>query len=65
MTAKEILQLLKKEPRQTPKSIVEKTGLNLQMVYNTLSVLQEVGLVEAPTRGLYEITKLGEKAIQK
>lgn len=63
--AKEILKILKDEPRQTPQSILSKTNVSMSAIRNTLMCLSDLNLVETKTRGLYEITSLGEYILQK
>ena len=58
--AKEILTILKDEPRQTPQSIQGKINVSMSAIRNNLMVLSDLNLVEAKTRGLYQITELGK-----
>ena len=63
--AKEILKILKDEPRQTPKSLLNRLGVSMSAIRNNLMVLSDLNLVEAKIRGLYEITPLGEYVLEK
>jgi len=63
--AKEILRILKDEPRQTPQSILSKTNVSISAIRNSLMCLSDLNLVETKTRGLYEITPLGEHILEK
>lgn len=63
--AREILKILKDEPRQTPQSILSKTNVSMSTIRNNLMVLSDLNLVETKTRGLYEITPLGEYVLEK
>ena len=63
--AKKILRILKDEPRQTPQSILHKTNVSMSAIRNNLMVLSDLNLVETKTRGLYEITPLGEYILEK
>jgi len=63
--AREILKLLKEEPRQTPLLIREKMNLSKSTTMSVLSVLSDLGMVETRVRGLYEITPLGEYVLEK
>ena len=65
MTDKEILQSLKKNPRQTPLMLSESLKMAPSHVRNVLSVLQELKLVQTPARGVYEITLLGKELLRK
>jgi DNA-binding IclR family transcriptional regulator len=60
MAAIEILGALQKTPRLSPILIASKTGIDIQRVRNLLVVLLELKLVETPSRGLYQITNMGE-----
>jgi len=59
MTAIEILKALQKTPRLSPALIASETGIELQRVRNYLVMLLELKLVEKPSRGLYQITSMG------
>jgi len=63
--ARQILKLLREEPRQTPRSMMERMNLSKTTVMTVLKVLSDLGLVEARVRGLYEITPLGEYMLEK
>ena len=63
--AREILKILKDEPRQTPQSILSKIDVSMSAIRNNLMVLSDLKLVEAKTRGLYNITPLGEYILEK
>lgn len=60
MIAKEVLRIIKENPRITPAEISGKIDVTVQYVRNTLGVLTELSLVETPVRGVYLITNLGE-----
>jgi len=60
LIAKEVLQIIKENPRITPSEISGKTDVTAQYVRNTLGVLTELSLVETPVRGVYLITELGK-----
>lgn len=62
--AREILRLLKEEPRQTPGSIRERVNFSMSATRNVLMVLSDLGLVETKVRGLYEITSLGKYVLE-
>jgi len=62
--AREILKLLKEEPRQTPRSIKERVSFSRSTTMNVLMVLYDLGLVETKVRGLYEITSLGKYVLE-
>lgn len=61
---KRILEILKKEPRQTPQSLLGKLDVSMSAIRNNLMVLSDLNLVEAETRGLYKITLLGEHVLE-
>ena len=63
--AREILKILKDEPRQTPQSILNKTNVSMSAIRNNLMVLSDLNLVQTKTRGLYEITPLGEYVLEQ
>lgn len=63
--AREILEILKKQPRQTPQSLLTKINVSMSAIRNNLMVLSDLKLVEAKTRGLYNITPLGEYILEK
>jgi len=63
--AREILKILKDEPRQTPQSILRKLNVSMSAIRNSLMVLSDLNLVETKTRGLYEISPLGERLLEK
>jgi len=65
MPATEILKVLHELPRLSPKLIASKSGIKIQHVRNLLAVLLELKLVETPSRGLYQITHLGEFVLSK
>jgi DNA-binding IclR family transcriptional regulator len=65
MPAIEILEALNKTPRLSPILVASKTGIAIQYVRNLLVVLLELKLVETPSRGLYQITDLGEYILKK
>ena len=60
MTAVEILKLLREMPRLSPALIAERLGITPGVVRNVLMILSELQLVETPSRGIYQITSLGE-----
>jgi predicted transcriptional regulator len=61
---KRILEILKREPRQTPQSLLGKLDVSMSAIRNNLMVLSDLKLVEAETRGLYKITPLGEHVLE-
>lgn len=63
--AREILKILKEKPRQTPQSLLNQTNVSMSSVRNNLMVLSDLDLIEAKTRGLYEITSLGKYLLDK
>jgi predicted transcriptional regulator len=63
--AKQILKILKEKPRQTPQSLLSKIDVSMSAIRNNLMVLSDLNLVETPTRGLYQITPLGELVLNK
>jgi len=65
VTAIEILRAVKQMPRLTPILIAKMLGRPPSFIRNTLVVLLELGLVESPARGLYQITPLGEYVLEK
>jgi DNA-binding IclR family transcriptional regulator len=65
MPAIEILEVLHKTPRLSPILVASKTGIAIQHARNLLAVLLELKLVETPSRGLYQITSLGEYLLKK
>jgi len=60
MVALEALKLIKESPRLTPAEIAKSLSKDVQYTRNVLSILQELGLVELPARGVYMISQLGE-----
>lgn len=64
MAAIEILEVLRKTPRLSPVLIASETRIPIQRVRNLLTVLLELRLVETPSRGLYQITNLGETILK-
>lgn len=65
VTAVEILKALKQTPRLTPILIAKILDRPPSVIRNILVVLLELGLVESPARGLYQITPLGEYLLEK
>ena len=65
VTAIEILKTVKQTPRLTPILIAKMLDRPPSVIRNILVVLLELGLVEAPARGLYQITPLGEYILEK
>ncbi len=65
VTAIEILRVVRQTPRLTPILIAKMLNRPPSVIRNTLVVLLELGLVEAPARGLYQITPLGEYILEK
>jgi len=65
VTAIEILKTLKQTPRLTPILIARMLDRPPSVMRNILVVLLELGLVESPVRGLYQITPLGEYVLEK
>jgi len=65
VTAIEILKALKQTPRLTPILIAKILDRPPSVIRNILVVLLELGLVESPARGLYQITPLGEYVLEK
>ena len=60
LIAKEVLRIIRENPRITPSEISDKIDVTAQYVRNTLGTLAELNLVETPVRGVYLITELGE-----
>lgn len=63
-TDRELLQLLKDDPRQTPAMLlaaVDSTD-SKQYVQNRLKHLLDHGLVDRADRGIYELTARGDRA---
>lgn len=63
-TDRELLTLLNEESRQTPSMLFDKaqsTG-SKQYVQDRLQHLRENGLAQRPGRGIYELTRKGERA---
>ena len=56
----EILNLLEKEPRQSPDLIEESLEYSLSSVSTALVYLKDMNLVKRVSRGLYIITDLGK-----
>jgi len=65
VTAVEILKAVKQMPRLTPILIAKMLDRPPSVIRNILVVLLELGLVESPARGLYQITPLGEYVLGK
>lgn len=65
MSATKILTLLHTTPRLSPTLISSKTGIPIHYVRNLLVVLLELKLVETLSRGLYQITRLGEYVLHE
>lgn len=63
--ARKLLKFLQEHPRQTPKSISEQLESPLATVKTTLGILSDLELIEAKTRGLYEITKMGDHVLRR
>jgi predicted transcriptional regulator len=64
MSATKILKVLHETPRLSPTLIASKVGIKIQYARNLLTVLLELKLVETPSRGLYQITTLGEQVLK-
>jgi len=60
LIAKEVLRIIKENPRITPSEMADKIDVTAQYVRNTLGTLAELNLVETPVRGVYLITELGD-----
>ena len=65
VVALEALKLIKEKPRLTPSEISDRIKKSPQYTRNVLAVLQELGLVTTPVRGVYLITKLGEYVLSE
>jgi len=65
VTAIEILKAVKQMPRLTPIMIAKMLNKPPSVIRNTMVVLFELGLVESPARGLYQISPLGEYVLEK
>ncbi len=65
MTAREILETIQRKPRLTPTMIAEELDMIPGVVRNILSTLSELGLVNTPARGVYEISPLGSHVLEK
>lgn len=63
--AKEILEYLENNPRASPLWIARNLMRRPGLVRNYLLVLSELGLVDAPVRGNYLITPLGEYVLEQ
>jgi predicted transcriptional regulator len=62
--ARKILEILNKEPRQTPQSILSRLGVSMSAIRNNLMVLSDLKLVETEARGLYRITPFGQYVLE-
>jgi len=65
VVALEALKLIKESPRLTPSEISDQIEKSPQYTRNVLAVLQELGLVSTPVRGVYMITELGEHVLNE
>jgi len=63
--ARRILKILKEEPRQTPSNLMKKLRAKQSTVRNCLVFLRDLKLVDTPSRGLYQLSFLGEYVLQK
>lgn len=63
--ARRVLQVLREEPRQTPSNLVKKLRVKGSTVRNCLVLLKDLKLVETPSRGLYQISFIGEKVLEE
>jgi len=65
VVALEALKLIKENPRLTPSEISDQIKKSPQYTRNVLAILQELGLVNTPVRGVYMITELGEHVLNE
>ena len=65
VVALEALKLIREKPRLTPSEIADQIGRSTQYTRNVLVILQELGLVSTPVRGVYMITESGEHILNK
>lgn len=65
VVALEALKLVKENPRLTPAEISNRIKKSPQYTRNVLAVLQELGLVTTPVRGVYLITELGKSVLKE
>jgi len=63
--AKELLVQIKSNPRLTPIMLAERLKWNIGTVRNALVMLFELGLIDRPARGVYEITKAGDSVLSQ
>ena len=57
--ATDILKLLEKEPRLTPKMMEEQLTYGRASIKSSIVTLKQLNLVRRIAQGLYEITELG------
>jgi len=65
MVPKEVLRVIRDEPRLTPIEIAERVKRDVGWIRNVLVTMRELQLVESPARGVYIITKQGEYVLEQ